>query len=69
MRDVVNAVSEIAALDPPRLPAIDLPTVPDVSAAAKLAPMIGGSAGPILQAAANLTSDRSALRALIGKAS
>lgn len=65
MRDIVNAIATIVDLDPPRLPTVNLPAVPDVTAANKLAPMVGGSAQPITSVATSLLGDRKELSGLL----
>ncbi|QNE89031.1 C40 family peptidase [Corynebacterium incognita] len=65
MRDIVNAIATIVDLDPPRLPTVNLPAVPDVTAANKLAPMVGGSAQPIASVATSLLGDRKELSGLL----
>lgn len=68
MQQVVNALSSLLALDPPQLPPVVLPTLPDFATAAPLADYlgIGAHAGQRLPAlAAEINAERSRINALI----
>ena len=63
-----TALKQIATMQPAQLPEVELPRVPDLSAAAPLAAIAHGNPAPLLESAKNIDLDKEAISAALGQA-
>ena len=63
-----SALKQIATMQPAQLPEVELPRVPDLSAAAPLAAIAHGNPAPLLESAKNIDLDKEAISAALGQA-
>ncbi|MGD7002818.1 C40 family peptidase [Corynebacterium halotolerans] len=71
MQQIVKALGDLVNLNPPQLPGVQLPPIPDFAAAAPLAQYVGAGvhAGQRLpELAANINGDRDRINQLVGTA-
>ena len=63
-----TALKQIATMQPAQLPEVELPRVPDLSAAAPLAAIAHGNPAPLLESAKNIDLDKETISAALGQA-
>ena len=63
-----SALKQIANMQPAQLPEVELPRVPDLSAAAPLAAIAHGNPAPLLESAKNIDLDKETISAALGQA-
>ena len=63
-----SALKQIATMQPAQLPEVELPRVPDLSAAAPLAAIAHGNPAPLLESAKNIDLDKETISAALGQA-
>ena len=63
-----TALKQIATMQPAQLPEVELPRVPDLSAAAPLAAIAHGNPTPLLESAKNIDLDKETISAALGQA-
>ena len=63
-----TALKQIATMQPAQLPEVELPRVPDLSAAAPLAAIAHGNPAPLLESAKNIDLDNATISAALGQA-
>ena len=63
-----TALKQIATMQPAQLPEVELPRVPDLSAAAPLAAIAHGNPAPLLESAKNIDLDNETISAALGQA-
>ena len=63
-----TALKQIATMQPAQLPEVELPRVPDLSAAEPLAAIAHGSPAPLLESAKNIDLDNATISAALGQA-
>ena len=62
------ALKQMATMQPAQLPEVELPRVPDLSAAAPLAAIAHGNPAPLLESAKNIDLDKETISAALGQA-
>ena len=63
-----TALKQIATMQPAQLPEVELPRVPDLSAAEPLAAIAHGNPAPLLKSAKNIDLDNETISAALGQA-
>ena len=63
-----TALKQMATMQPAQLPEVELPRVPDLSAAAPLAAIAHGNPAPLLESAKNIDLDKETISAALGQA-
>ncbi|WP_049359622.1 C40 family peptidase [Corynebacterium aurimucosum] len=63
-----TALKQIATMQPAQLPEVELPRVPDLSAAEPLAAIAHGNPAPLLESAKNIDLDKETISAALGQA-
>lgn len=63
-----TALKQIATMQPAQLPEVELPRVPDLSAAEPLAAIAHGNPAPLLESAKNIDLDNATISAALGQA-
>lgn len=63
-----TALKQIATMQPAQLPEVELPRVPDLSAAEPLAAIAHGNPTPLLESAKNIDLDNATISAALGQA-
>ena len=63
-----TALKQIATMQPAQLPEVELPRVPDLSAAKPLAAIAHGNPAPLLESAKNIDLDNATISAALGQA-
>ena len=63
-----TALKQMATMQPAQLPEVELPRVPDLSAAAPLAAIAHGNPAPLLESAKNMDLDKETISAALGQA-
>lgn len=63
-----TALKQIATMQPAQLPEVELPRVPDLSAAGPLAAIAHGNPAPLLESAKNIDLDNETISAALGQA-
>ena len=63
-----TALKQMATMQPAQLPKVELPRVPDLSAAAPLAAIAHGNPAPLLESAKNIDLDKETISAALGQA-
>lgn len=63
-----TALKQIATMQPAQLPEVELPRVPDLSAAEPLAAIAHGNPAPLLESAKNIDLDNETISAALGQA-
>ena len=63
-----TALKQIATMQPAQLPEVELPRVPDLSAAAPLAAIAHGNPAPLLESAKNIDLDNATISAALSQA-
>ena len=63
-----TALKQMATMQPTQLPEVELPRVPDLSAAAPLAAIAHGNPAPLLESAKNIDLDKETISAALGQA-
>ena len=63
-----TALKQMATMQPAQLPEVELPRVPDLSAAAPLAAIAHGNPAPVLESAKNIDLDKETISAALGQA-
>ncbi|MDK8695968.1 C40 family peptidase [Corynebacterium sp. MSK194] len=63
-----TALKQMATMQPAQLPEVELPRVPDLSAAAPLAAIAHGNPAPLLESAKNIDLDKETISAVLGQA-
>ena len=63
-----TALKQIATMQPAQLPEVELPRVPDLSAAEPLAAIAHGNPAPLLESAKNIDLDNATISAALSQA-
>ena len=63
-----TALKQIATMQPAQLPEVELPRVPDLSAAEPLAALAHGNPAPLLESAKSIDLDNATISAALGQA-